>query len=95
MSKRGQKSVISMPPPFLVVAARHEYRRIGDILLFDPLGSDELDRKAPRAVGSRIAAEEGAECRISVEAREAAPDDCGSGIDQRADCAVTDERQVE
>src|SRR5690606_22239521 len=39
--------------------------------------------------------EQGAEYRVAVEARKAAPDDAGTRIDQRTDRAIADQGEIE
>src|SRR6266571_7151448 len=80
---------------FLVVESRDEYRSIGEILL---LGSDrslELDRAPAESVAGRFTAKERAKNRVAIESRKAAPDDGGLGVDQRANAAVANQRQVQ
>src|SRR3546814_139980 len=72
---------------------RDEDRRVAAI------GSGRLDlpgkAKAPGAFLLPVAAEQRAEDRVAIDARNAAPDETGFAIDQRADLAVADRPESE
>ena len=42
-----------------------------------------------------VIVEEGAEARVAVEARQAAPDDLAARVDEGADVAVADDREIQ
>jgi hypothetical protein len=78
-----------------VVERRGQHGRVADEVLLAAHLVGELDREqAPGRLGRR-GVEKRAERRVAVEAREAAPHDRAVGIDQEADPAVADQREVE
>src|SRR5207247_1656287 len=66
-----------------------EDRRVRQVLLLRAHAAVELDREPPGA------AEQRAERRVAIEAREAGPHDLGRRIHERGDRAVADEREVQ
>jgi hypothetical protein len=68
-----------------------EYRSIVDVVLLDPGDSLELDGEEASSGGGRVAAQEGAENRITIEAGEAAPHHGALGIDEGADAPVANQ----
>jgi hypothetical protein len=68
-----------------------EYRSIVDVVLLDPVHSLELDREDAGRSAGQVAAQEGTENRITIEAGEAAPRDGGPCIDEGADASVADQ----
>ena len=64
-------------------------------MLFGVRHSDEVDAEDAALAPGLCNVEQRAERRIAVEAREAAPDNVATSVDEQADGAVADQRQIE
>ena len=82
-------------PALAVVQPCDEDRSIRHILLFAACVIENVDSPDADLVGLARALQQAAERGIAIEAGKATPDDFADRIDQRADIAVADQRQIE